>query len=404
MFIINLCAIHAFLLSSSHQSAGFTKKVLYFFFITGWWWWVLASQAVLSNTVFSRTTVVLLSFFVAEFADPHLFFGVKSIYDGAGLGALAANQKPTASAVMFALGEGEDCEAAHASLGDMVRNPGGSISGAWRAASTLQQVPATLLNVLHPGLLLLQRKGRHKKRLRGRTNQPLVLEVLTVLQILHLDVLWKDRTLHENMQLINQKCGSAITFWIERLLLGLVRNRVPSERCRLRSCSPRRMTFCFLNQRSFIMMLPYTRTSLKRKKALRSHFFRPCFIRLPFPNRTRPGWSKGCLGGLKDLSSSPISLRFSLSNTSWSMLSWAGFRNNAALQQPSAFYWTWGTFQVAELWEDLCVGFQISLKLWSYKSLNQQSEWMKIFLRLKAQIIKNISKQVFKTISKRMEP
>lgn len=113
---------------------------------------------------------------------------MKIIDDGSRLGALVANQEATAPAVMFALGDGEDCEAAHASLGDVVWDPGGGKCGAWCAAPALQQVPATLLNVLHPGLLLLQRSGGHVERLFGRTDQPLVLDFLTVLQVLHLDV------------------------------------------------------------------------------------------------------------------------------------------------------------------------------------------------------------------------
>lgn len=86
------------------------------------------------------------------------------------------------------------------------------------------------------------------------------------------------------------------------------------------SCSPRGIIFCFLCQRPFRMMLPYTRTSLKRKKTLDWGFRRPCFIRRPCPIRIRPGLERGLPDGPNELSTAWIRSRFSLSNISISIL------------------------------------------------------------------------------------
>lgn len=86
------------------------------------------------------------------------------------------------------------------------------------------------------------------------------------------------------------------------------------------TCSPRRMTFCFLCQRPFRMMLPYTSTSLKRKKTFGWGFRRPCFIRRPSPIRTRPGLDRELPEAPNEFSTALIRSLFSLSNVNRSMV------------------------------------------------------------------------------------
>lgn len=83
---------------------------------------------------------------------------------------------------------------------------------------------------------------------------------------------------------------------------------------------PKAKTFCFLYQCPFMMTVPYTRTSLKRKKAFSSCFLRPCFLNFPSPIRTRPGTDKDIPDGPKEFSTFRIRLRLSSSVKSWFIL------------------------------------------------------------------------------------
>ncbi|KAA8585696.1 hypothetical protein FQN60_004390 [Etheostoma spectabile] len=78
-------------------------------------------------------------------------------------------------------------------------------------------------------------------------------------------------------------------------------------------CSPREMIFCFLFQRPFRMMLPYTSTSLKRKKTLGCGPRRLSFISRPSPIRTRPGLDKGFPFGPNEFSTAWIRSRHTAS-------------------------------------------------------------------------------------------
>lgn len=80
------------------------------------------------------------------------------------------------------------------------------------------------------------------------------------------------------------------------------------------------MICCFLYQWPFRMILPYTSTSLKRKKTLGCGPRRLCFIRRPSPIRTRLGWYKGFPDGPNEFSIAWIRSRFSSANVSWSTI------------------------------------------------------------------------------------
>lgn len=80
------------------------------------------------------------------------------------------------------------------------------------------------------------------------------------------------------------------------------------------SCSPRRMIFCFLYQRPYSRMLPYTSTSLKRKKTFGCGFRRPCFSSRPWPIRTRPCLHSGLPAAPNEISTARMRSQFSLSN------------------------------------------------------------------------------------------
>lgn len=86
------------------------------------------------------------------------------------------------------------------------------------------------------------------------------------------------------------------------------------------SFSPRGMTCCFLCHRPFRIMLPYTSTSLKRKKTLGCGPRRLCFISRPSPIRTRPGWDKGFPDGPNEFSTAWIRSWLSRENVSWSTM------------------------------------------------------------------------------------
>lgn len=80
------------------------------------------------------------------------------------------------------------------------------------------------------------------------------------------------------------------------------------------------MIFCFLCQRPLSMMLPYTSTSLKRKKALGCGPRRLCFISRPSPIRTLPGWNRVFPDGPNEFSTVWIRSRFSWENARWSTM------------------------------------------------------------------------------------
>lgn len=85
------------------------------------------------------------------------------------------------------------------------------------------------------------------------------------------------------------------------------------------SFSPRGIIFCFLCQWPDTMMLPYTNTSLKRKKTLDWGFRRPCFIRWPCPSRTRPGLDRFFPDTPNEFSTALMRTEFSLVNVNCSI-------------------------------------------------------------------------------------
>ncbi|KAF7649263.1 hypothetical protein LDENG_00144200 [Lucifuga dentata] len=66
------------------------------------------------------------------------------------------------------------------------------------------------------------------------------------------------------------------------------------------------MIFWFLCQRPCRMMLPYTNTSLKRKKTFGCGPRRLCLSRRPSPTRTRPGWYRDFPDGPNECSTAWI--------------------------------------------------------------------------------------------------
>lgn len=83
---------------------------------------------------------------------------------------------------------------------------------------------------------------------------------------------------------------------------------------------PRAMIFCFLCQFPTGRMVPYTSTSLKRKKDFGCHRVRPFFIRWPWPSRARPGLDRGCPIAPKEFSTALMRAEFSFSKTSRSIM------------------------------------------------------------------------------------
>lgn len=86
------------------------------------------------------------------------------------------------------------------------------------------------------------------------------------------------------------------------------------------SFSPRGIIFCFLCQWPVRMMLPYTNTSLKRKKTLGWVFRRPCFIRRPCPISIRPGLDRVFPDVPNEFFTALMRMEFSLSNVSRSVM------------------------------------------------------------------------------------
>lgn len=122
---------------------------------------------------------------VAFGANSHTLVVQQDSASGAGV----ANQEAAFLAVMSAFGEAELVEAAHALHGCAVWDQGDGEGGAQLPAAIQQQVGLAAFEMLHPGFLLLDGGGGHVKGLSGCADQPLVLYVQAVLDVLHLDVL-----------------------------------------------------------------------------------------------------------------------------------------------------------------------------------------------------------------------
>lgn len=122
---------------------------------------------------------------VAFGANSHTLVVQQDSASGAGV----ANQEAAFLAVMSAFGEAELVEAAHALHGCAVWDQGDGEGGAQLPAAIQQQVGLAAFEMLHPGFLLLDGGGGHVKGLSGCADQPLVLYVKAVLDVLHLDVL-----------------------------------------------------------------------------------------------------------------------------------------------------------------------------------------------------------------------
>lgn len=104
-------------------------------------------------------------------------------------GAVLAHQKAAFLAVMSAFGEAELPEAAHALHGCALWNQGDGKDGGQLTTAIQQQAALAAFEMLHPGFLLLDGGGGHVKGLSGCADQPLVLYINAVLDVLHLDVL-----------------------------------------------------------------------------------------------------------------------------------------------------------------------------------------------------------------------
>ena len=96
---------------------------------------------------------------------------------GPGLGAGAAHDEATGTAVVPPVSDIKLAKAAHAYGGRPVGNPSDGEGVAGFAASLLQPLGPAVLDVLHPGLLLLRGGGRHEEGLAGGLDQPLVFHV-----------------------------------------------------------------------------------------------------------------------------------------------------------------------------------------------------------------------------------
>ena len=120
--------------------------------------------------------------------------------------------------------------------------------------------------------------------------------------------------------------STKVFVWLDQVFWG---NRM--------TCSPKGMICCFLCHRPFRMMLPYTSTSLKRKKTLGCSPLRLCFISRPSPIKTRPGRNRGFPDGPNEFSTVWIRSQFSWENASWSTMASSNLRQqvfNAAVALP----------------------------------------------------------------------
>lgn len=121
---------------------------------------VLVISAVLASAV---TPLPNQAFFfelvVAQAADPLHLGGVDVRDHRTVLGAAVTDQEAALPAVVSAFGGAEVAEAAHALVSSLIGDPGAGEGGGASAPAALLQGGLALLNVAHPGLLLISRVG-----------------------------------------------------------------------------------------------------------------------------------------------------------------------------------------------------------------------------------------------------